>query len=576
MDISAKFLSFPITKSISLTSFDDVEKIYNQLSECEEYVLEKISEYQELASKEKDDNQKYQYEKQAERYSALVGNIQSIKNINFKLTGFSNGGMMSTYPVKIKWARACGGKSGFKSLVKEAAKISEAEDSNFSLYPEFDFSYINHTAMFDGISNKGNVSKMVDNRYATKQMYDSIMQGYHGTFSLLISADALDKLYSKFLKTYSKYDINTMSASTLGSVLNSNFDKDNPINREESKEMISALLDRMVNENGYELMIDTGNIYAVEYATHILNATIDSSHFRYSTYTVPFTGLLLHSYVNYTGSPLNYSGSPAYDLLRAIESGASLYYIVCYQNSSHLKEDQNLNKYYGIDYHNWYDDILTTYKELNDAIGDLQSYEIVDHTTILSERESEEREAEENYIRLQEEIVMLLDEQILAVIDEALASLKGNGNYDIRVKFDITDANRATLFSQFADILNIDSSELEASDFSEKIDAVIEKYESKYIGDDANGNSYVVNFSSIDYKSQYSYITDSCAFDKDYVYTNYTIDNGNVTMVTYRNGDSVVRFILNYNNYPVTVRLNTDVEYKLDGYSYQRIDGEVQ
>ena len=47
-------------------------------------------------------------------------------------------------------------------------------------------------------------------------------------------------------------------------------------------------------------------------------------------------------------------------------------------------------------------------------------------------------------------------------------------------------------------------------------------------------------------------------------------------MVTYRKGDSVVRFILNYNNYPVTVRLNTDVEYKLDGYSYQRIDGEVQ
>ena len=576
MDISAKFLSFPITKSIPLTSFDDIEEIYNQLSQCEEYVQEKISEYEELASKEKDDNQKYQYEKQAERYRALVGNIQSIKNINFKLTGFTNGGMKSTYPVKIKWARATGGKSGFKSLVKEAAKISEAADSNFVLYPEFDFAYINNVAMFDGISNKGNVSKMVDNRYATKQIYDSIMQEYHGTFSMLISADALDKLYSKFLKKYSKYDINTISVSTLGSDLNSNFDKDNPINREEAKEMISQLLDRMVNENGYELMTDVGNIYAVEYATHILNATIDSSHFRYSSYTVPFTGLILHSYVNYTGSPLNYSGSPAYDLLRAIESGASLYYIVCYQNSSHLKEDRELNKYYGIDYHNWYDDILTTYKELNSAIGDLQYYEIVDHTTILSEREIEDSEAKENYVRLQEEIVMLLDEQILAVIDEALASLKGNNNYDIRVKFDVTDAGREALLSQFADILNIDVSEFEGTDFVDQIDAVIEKYESKYCGDDANGNSYVINFSSIDYKSQYSYITDSCAFDKDYVYTNYTIDNGNVTMVTYKNGDSEVRFILNYNNYPVTVRLSSEVEYRLEGYSYKRIDGEVQ
>ncbi len=576
MDISAKFLSFPITKSIPLTKFDDVKKIYSQLSKCEEYVQEKISEYEELASKEKDDTKKYQYEQQAERYRALIGNIQSIKNINFKLTGFANGGMASTYPVKVKWARACGGKSGFKSLIKEAAKISEASDSNFSVYPEFDFAYINNTAMFDGISNRGNVSKMVDNRYASKQAYNSIMQEYEVISSLVINVEALDGLYSKFLKKYSKYDIKTISASTLGSDLNSNFDKKNPINREQAKELISDVLDRMVNENGYELMTDAGNIYAVEYATHILNANIDSSHFRYSSYTVPFTGLILHSYVNYTGSPHNYSGTPAYDLLRAIESGASLYYIVCYQNSSHLKEDTDLSKYYGVDYHNWYDDILTTYNELNNAIGDLQSYEIVDHRVILAEREIEDKEATQNYVHLQEEIIVMLDEQLLGAVDAALATLKGTDKYNVRVKLDVTDADRTALMNQFADILNIDVAELQASDFAKDVDEIIAKYESKYPGDDANGNSYVVNFSSIEYKSQYSYITDSCAFDKDYVYTDYTVDNGNVTMVTYKNGNSEVSFILNYNNYPVTVRLSAELEYKLEGYSYQRIDGEVQ
>jgi len=417
---------------------------------------------------------------------------------------------------------------------------------------------------------------MVDNRYASKQVYNSVMQDYEVISSLVINADALDGLYSKFLKKYSGYDINTISASTLGSDLNSNFDKKNPLNREDAKNTVSALLDRMVNKNGYELMIDTGNIYAVEYATHILNATIDSSHFRYSSYTVPFTGLILHSYVNYTGSPLNYSGSPAYDLLRAIESGASLYYIVCYQNSAHLKDDPDLNKYYGVDYHNWYDDIVTTYYELNNAIGDLQSYEIVDHRVILAEREIEEKEAAQNYVHLQEEIIVLLDEQILGAVDAALATLKETDNYNVRVKLDVTDADRIALLNQFADILNIDVTDLQASDFAKDVDEIITKYESKYPGDDANGNSYVVNFSSIEYKSQYSYITDSCALDKDYVYTDYTIDNGNVTMVTYKNGDSEVRFILNYNNYPVTVRLSSELEYKLEGYSYERIDEEVQ
>ena len=576
MDISAKFLTFPITKSIPLTSFNDIKAIYDQLSNCEEFVQEKIKEYEELASKEKDDNQKYQYEKQAERYRELVGNIQSIKNINFKLTGFTNGGMASTYPVKVKWAKACGGKSGFKSLIKEAAKISEAADSNFAIYPEFDFSYINNMALFDGISNKGNVSKMVDNRYARKQSYDSVSQEYTGMRSLVISADALDGLYSKFLKKYSKYDINTISASTLGSDLNSNFDKENPINREDAMNMVEALLDRMVNESDYELMLDTGNVYAVKYATHILNASIDSSHFRYSSYTVPFVGMILHSYVNYTGTPLNYSGSPAYDLLRSIESGASLYYIICYQNTSHLKENPDLNKYYGVDYHNWYDDLVTTYSELNKAIGDLQNYEIVDHRVVLAEREIEDQEAIQNYIHLQEEILEMLDEQILAAVDAALADIRENNNYGIRVKLDVTNENRAALINQFAEILNIDVEEIEGSDFADDIDAIIAKYETKYPGDDVNGNSYVVNFSSIKYNSKYSYLTDSCAFDKDYVYTDYTIDNGNVTIVTYKNGDSEVRFILNYNNFPVTVRLTSELEFKLQACSYERIDGEVQ
>ena len=576
MDISAKFLSFPITKSIPLTSFDDVGKIYNQLSKCEEYVQEKVSEYEELASREKDDNLKYQYTQQAERYRALIGNIQSIKNVNFKLTGFANGGMASTYPVKVKWARACGGKSGFKSLIKEASKISESSDYNFIIYPEFDFTYINNTSLFDGISNRGNVSKMVDNRYASKQMYNSVLQDYEVVSSLVINAKALDGLYSKFLKKYSKYDIKTISASTLGSDLNSNFDKKNPLNREDAKNTISDLLDRMVNENGYELMIDTGNIYAVEYATHILNVNIDSSHFRYSSYAIPFTGLILHSYVNYTGSPLNYSGSSAYDLLRSIENGASLYYIVCYQNSAHLKADAELSKYYGVDYHNWYDDIVKTYNRLNGIIGDLQSYEIVDHRVLLAERQIEEKEAIQNYVHLQEEIIAMLDKQILSAVDAALATLRENGNNNVRVKLDVTDADRAALMNQFADILNIDITELQVSDFTKDVDEIIAKYELKYPGDDANGNSYVVNFSSIEYKSQYSYITDSCAFDKDYVYTDYTVDNGNVTMVTYKNGNSEVRFILNYNTYPVTVRLSSELEYKLEAYSYQRIDGEVQ
>ena len=682
MDITSKFLSFPVTENIPLTTFNNVSTIYEELSKCEEFVIRKIAEYQELARTEEDAVQKYQYEKQAERYSELVGKISNIKNINFKLTGFANGGMKSTYPVKLKWVKACGGKSGFKALVKNAQTVSASGSENFSVYPDFDFMYINDTALFDGISIDKIASVMVDNRYASKQVYNSVMQEYETFETLLVSSDALAKLYSKFQSKYSSYNYKNLSVSTMGESLNSNFDKKNSINREDAMGMVENILDTMVNKNGYTLMTDAGNIYAVEYATHILNASIDSSHHRYTSYTIPFTGLILHSYVNYTGEPINYSGSPAYDRLRAIENGAALYYIVCFQNTSYMKDDENLSKYYGVDYHNWFDDIVENYKVLNDLIGDLQYYEIVDHDILIAEREIEADEMSAKYVVLQDALIELLEKQFISSIDKALASLKGDSaNYEKRIKFTVDvsalelvfseilnlsvdefdvrtsqseysfsekitalvgkyesyyagafDANgnpvsektvtvdfeysieamlldlleeqlsslveealpgvsgatreekcdnlkltvdSAYLVSRFAKILGITVSELDA-EFVSEVDALIAKYTSKYDGfhnEEGVYDAYYttkVNFSRFVYTAD-AYVTDSYAQDEDYLMTDFTVDNGNVTMVTYKKGDSVVRFILNYNNYRVTVRLSATEEYVLEAYGCEKI-----
>jgi hypothetical protein len=88
-----------------------------------------------------------------------------------------------------------------------------------------------------------------------------------------------------------------------------------------------------------------------------------------------------------------------------------------------------------------------------------------------------------------------------------------------------------------------------------EVDEIIERYQSEYDGEGSE-NVYVVKFDKVDYISEYSFITDSSAFDKNYASTDYTVDNGNVTMVTYRKGDHKVSFLLNYNNFSVTVKLN--------------------
>ena len=53
----------------------------------------------------------------------------------------------------------------------------------------------------------------------------------------------------------------------------------------------------------------------------------------------------------------------------------------------------------------------------------------------------------------------------------------------------------------------------------------------------------------------------------DYTTTKYTSDDGSIVKVTY--GDSV-SFIINYNSYAITVRLNGEV-IPVDSYSYHDI-----
>ena len=526
MQIQDKFLSFPITKTIALTSFNDVIAMYGAFSAA------------------------------------------GIKNVNFKLTGFMNGGMEYTYPVKIRWERAVGGEDGFKNLIKQANTVSESADAHFGVYPDFDFQYISETGLFDGVSLGRHVSRMVDNRYASKQIYNAIVGEFESFFNMVVTADALDSLYTTFAKRYARYDTKRLSVSTLGSDLNSDFNEDRLLNREEARDRVISVLTRMKDEGGYEIMTSVGNSYALKYAKHLTGVATDSSHFRYSSYAVPFLGMILHGSISYTGTPLNYSGSPEYDLLRAVESGAYPSYILCYENTAYLKEDENLNKYYGVDYTTWFDSVKSTYSMLNEKLADLQTFFITDHRTLIAERIIDKKEQEENLATLENEAIERLDRQIAEAIDRAFDEMRAdpaNAGRGIRLSID-----RAASLSVMATQLGLAEASALSETFVSRVDAVIAKYTEKY--GNYSENPYDLAFALSAYTSDYKYLTDSSSDESadTYEFTDYTCDNNNVILVTYSDGTKTVSFLLNYNVYPVNVRLNGTV-HTLAKYGFERI-----
>ena len=340
-----KFMSLPVTVDTPLTSFEDISKIYAELSE------------------------------------------EGVGNVNFRLTGYYNGGLNNTYPAKLKWVKNLGGESGLEDV------LAEAKEKGYGVFPEFDLAYMKTTAWFDGVSTKRDLVKSIDDRYMSKRNYDAAMQSFESDFALAISPSVYGYFLEKIEKDIAGYkDLGSVSASTLGTDLNSDFDDEDPYNREDSKQFTTDALASLAEK--YSVMVDGGNAYALQYADHIINVPTESSNYLMTSEAVPFYAMVLHGYVNYTGSALNMEGDVQYAILKSIENGASLYFTLCYDNTSALKENEEYNKYYSVSYDIWKDDMVEYYLEVNELLGGLQTESIIDHEFVEGVRTITEEEAE--------------------------------------------------------------------------------------------------------------------------------------------------------------------------------------
>jgi len=308
-------------------------------------------------------------------------NEEGINNLKFRLNGWINGGVRGTAPIKVKIEKKMGGKNGFRDLV------DYAKQKGAGIFPDMDYSLVYWWMPFDGSTRKKDQARYMDQLYAREQKYSYIFQDLvsmgHVSPYELIAPERMDLMYNKAMKTYSDYEVNGISVNSLARELHSNHYKKSLVNRMDARGYVIDLFDKMYEDHGNLLAVEA-NAYAFRYLDSIVEADLDGSRFMNQSEAVPFYAMVTHGCINIAGSPINMSGDMKYDLLKAIESGASPYYIMCYQNSNRLKEaaQWQLNSYYSVDYHMWKDNMLETYKTLNDALKGVKTKQIIGHEYI--------------------------------------------------------------------------------------------------------------------------------------------------------------------------------------------------
>ncbi len=294
--------------------------------------------------------------------------------------GWMNGGMASTVPTKVKIVKQLGSKSDLEDLIKYV------QGEGNEIYLDLDFSYIRATGMFDGYNEKEDAAKTIDGKAAYFQTYNPIVQAFNTQVAFVISAKTIDTYYEKITEKYTDLfgdGKKTISVGTLGYALNSSQDEDFPLNREDAKDYTASALEG-INEDFDSVLVEKGNFYTWESADTILDIPLDSSNRITTTAEVPFLGILLHGYMNYTGEAINMAGDYEYTLLKTIENGANPYFVIAYDNIAELKKNA-YSEYYAVEYAVWKDSIVEEYKKLNEVLAPLQNQTITDHQ-ILQER----------------------------------------------------------------------------------------------------------------------------------------------------------------------------------------------
>lgn len=440
----------------------------------------------------------------------LAGGEYAITNLHFRLTGFNEGGMQTSYaPTLVKFEKVLGGNKGYTSLVEDAKK------DGYAVYPEFDFANVKSDKLTDGFSYSKQTIRTIDDRYTSKREYDATFQSFQRINSVAVSPWAYEEMVEKFIGEMEGLPVSGISVSTLGTDLNSDFDQDDPYNREDNKEFTIAALKTMSEKFG-NLMIDGGNAYALGYVSHILNMPLDGSRYMRASQAIPFMGMVLHGFIQYAGSPTNMEGDIEYEMLKIIESGAAPYFMLSYQNTNELKNQRWLSKYYSVDFQIWKEDMIEIYKTLNEALKDVQNKPITQHTFIDGTRvvtEAEQAEIVANEAAAWTAYVKKMSTDLVTAIKNAVAG-----------GFVTVEEGHKYLNSY--DIADITSAE----DIKNKVVNVPEGYD---------WDTFVAEYQTFD-----EYYTPGL---------DPVVDNHTIVYEVY--GDTV-GFILNYNNFEVVVNVN--------------------
>ena len=309
-----------------------------------------------------------------EQNITIVKDLQNrgVQNLKLRLLGWYNGGMYPDYPARIQLISSLGGSKGFDKL------LAYCSEQGVGLYPD-----VRLLSGGDGNGfRKSRAARTLDSRYAQAVDRMSLALGEAAYSSWVYAPIWLQPLAESFLGSYSRFGLQTVSLGDNGRRLYADYNDtlERSYDRASTQRYVE-MQNRTVSGTLSDVMLTTGNLYALSMASHIVDSAADHSWFLAEDEAVPFIQIVLHGSISLGSKPINLESDMRRLILRCAEYGMYPSFQLCYTPTTTLSETE-FSENFSACYLDWCDTAAGAWKRLNDVLAGVQTRKITGHAAL--------------------------------------------------------------------------------------------------------------------------------------------------------------------------------------------------
>lgn len=298
-----------------------------------------------------------------------------LDNIIYRMNGWNASGLDSSATDKIRAEKKLGGK---KELLRVLAELKKAD---VRVYAAINLQEIIKPSVL--FNKKKNAVRQIGEVYLMRRdrNYATGEEESDSRVKYLLSPYKYAETAASAASIIADYGFSGICTGAMGKRLYSDQSASHFSSRSDSERYVTESLEK-ISASG-SLMMQFGNLYALQHSDIIYDAPIGSSGYRNCGEEVPFYQIVFHGYKLYSGIAWNHSDDPENYILKCIEYGAVPYYQWAYAPSSTVKNTYS-SEYYLLGYADTFDSAVENCLRMNERLSSAVSSSIVNHTAVLS------------------------------------------------------------------------------------------------------------------------------------------------------------------------------------------------